>query len=344
MPGAEKDDLRWLAPGQKSTKRFPVTGEHSSGRMLTPESWSLHVAGEVETPRVFSFDEIQAMPQEDLRMDIHCVTSWSRADARFTGVRLKRLIENGVAPKAGARFVHFLAYSDRDHDTSMPVEVAVDEAWLIHSVDGEPLTPEHGYPLRVVLPGRYFYKSLKWVHRITFLKEDRLGFWERESGYHNEGDPWKEQRFDESYIASDEATELLRDCADFDSHRKQVFVKAELANWQPASLDLHGMEMKACVFRGGNFQGANFSGANLTLSKFKGANLEGADFSGADLEGADFSGAHLAGAKFSDNCFSATTFESKGKHLASYEGMTVVNPSGLLESQESYLREIGVLV
>ena len=155
-----------LPPGQTATKKFPVVGEQApASEALDLDGWRLVIDGLVERPLAYTYAEIVALPQGELVADIHCVTSWSHFGMRLQGVPLAVVLERAV-PRPEARFVRFEAYSDRGHDTSLPLDLVLGDTWLIHSRDGEPLTPEHGWPLRTVTPSRYFYKSLKWVHRI----------------------------------------------------------------------------------------------------------------------------------------------------------------------------------
>ena len=143
-----------LPPGQIETKRFPVVGERS----LSDEAatWSLDITGLVTRPLTLSLDDYLGLDHRELVFDIHCVTSWTRFGSRFAGVPLSSLLD----PARDARFVSF---SDRDHHTSLPLAVAMESSWLVHKFDGKPLSIEHGGPVRVVTPGKYFYKSLKWV-------------------------------------------------------------------------------------------------------------------------------------------------------------------------------------
>jgi hypothetical protein len=313
---------------------------------MSLENWRLIVEGAVAAPFELTYPAFRALPQRTLVMDVHCVTGWTHPGMTFEGVPLADLLDRAT-PRPAARFVQFIAYSARDHDTSLPLDVARERCWLVHSADGAPLTPAHGFPLRVVTPGKYFYKSLKWVHRIVLLEQDTLGFWERESAYHNQADPWKEERFDDRKRFSREATQALRQLASFEAYRRggleSVVLKANLANWTPRTKDLHGLQFKSCNFRGASLEGVDFRGANLSLSVFRGANLRRADFTGADLEGADFSGADLEGARLVDAALSSTTFfriTQKGARIgAKVDGMIVTGCTGLLEAQEAFLRE-----
>lgn len=338
-----------LPPGQTATQKFPVTGEKSPGRTLTAESWTCRVEGAVNGSSEFDFDALMAMPQGEFRADIHCVTSWSQRGMSFQGVRLIDVLRDRVEIDPAARFVHFEAYSARRHDTSLPLDLALEDSWLVHSFDGKPLTAAHGFPVRVVTPSRYFYKSLKWLRKITLLKDDRLGFWERTSAYHNEGDPWLEQRLDGRRFTSSAEAETFKRLEDFTAYREDdsassVVVKASFRDWKPRTLDLRDLRLKACDFRGADLRGANLTGANLTLGQFEGADLQDANLTGADLEGAQFAGAHLAGAILNNNALSATVFQRPGGYgLASHEGLQVRHPQGLLESQETYLKTIGAM-
>ncbi|MEM7386329.1 MAG: molybdopterin-dependent oxidoreductase, partial [Verrucomicrobiota bacterium] len=288
---------------------------------------------------------------EDLVTDIHCVTGWSQFDMRFTGMRLSHFFDrSGIRIPSEVRWVRFQAYSDRMHDASLPVEVALADSWLVHSFEGKPLTPSRGFPLRVVTPGKYFYKSLKWLKAISFSEKEIKGFWERTSGYHQNADPWLEQRLDGTRFASKAEADAFRACEDFSPYRSdgRVLIKVNLRDWDPVSRDLSGLQLKACDFSGAQLQGVSFAGANLTFAKFRGADLRNVDFSGADLEGADFCGADLSGARLTDNDLSATTFcwelgEASSTGLKGHDGLCVKNPEGLVEAQEAYLHSIGVM-
>jgi DMSO/TMAO reductase YedYZ molybdopterin-dependent catalytic subunit len=184
-------DPNRLPPGQYLTEKWPVL--HAG---TVPESdlatWDLRVFGEVENPISLSWEEFKALPSREITTDIHCVTRWSRFDTSFKGVHWSELAKL-VRPKPGARFV--LAHAEQDFTANVPLAALEDdEALLAYEADGEPLTPEHGWPLRLVIPHRYFWKSAKWLRGIELLDHDEAGFWER-LGYHNEADFWKEERY-----------------------------------------------------------------------------------------------------------------------------------------------------
>jgi len=180
-----------LPPGQYLTEKWPVlhAGTVPNSDLAT---WDFNVSGEVENPISLSWEEFTALPTREVRMDIHCVTRWSRFDARFKGVHWSTIAEL-VRPKTGAWYV--LAHAEQDFTSNIPLSALEDEeALLAYEADGEPLTPEHGWPLRLVIPKRYFWKSAKWLRGIELLDHDEPGFWER-LGYHNEADYWKEERY-----------------------------------------------------------------------------------------------------------------------------------------------------
>jgi DMSO/TMAO reductase YedYZ molybdopterin-dependent catalytic subunit len=157
-----------------------------------PSLWDFRVAGEIERELRFTWDEFQQLPMKTVHADMHCVTRWSKLDNDWYGVPAQEIIARaGVHPNA--RFVSFIC--DYGYTTSIPFEVFNDDDVLLAiQHNGEALAPEHGYPLRAVVPKRYGWKSAKWIRRVEFLKDDRLGFWEN-YGYNNNADPWKEERF-----------------------------------------------------------------------------------------------------------------------------------------------------
>lgn len=330
MPDARRN----LPPGQIRTRKFPVVGEKAPpAEALDLDAWRLEVGGLVSAAARWTWRRFAGLRWRERSADIHCVTGWSRLGSRFRGVPLAQVLDPST-PSEDARFVRFVAYSERGHDTTLPLDLALQDTWLVHEVDGEPLTPEHGYPLRTLTPSRYFYKSLKWLRRIELLAADRLGFWERESSYHNVGDPWQgDQRFTSGSMRPEEV-QRFKSSRSFDRYRvqKRVLLGLDLRGWRPASKDLHDLQLKNCDLRGADLRGANLRGANLSLSKLGGADLRDADARGADLEGVDFSGADLRAADLRDTLLSATRFEG-----ADTECLRTAGSSGLLGSQARYL-------
>jgi DMSO/TMAO reductase YedYZ molybdopterin-dependent catalytic subunit len=180
-----------LPPGQYLTEKWPVlhAGDVPSVDLST---WELRVWGEVEEPLALTYDELRALPATEVTTDIHCVTRWSRFDARFRGVHWRELARL-CRPKPSGRFV--VAHAEAGFTTNLPLAALEDEhALVVYDADGEPLTPEHGWPVRLVVPSRYFWKSAKWLRGLELSPTDKPGFWER-YGYHNDADYWHEERY-----------------------------------------------------------------------------------------------------------------------------------------------------
>ena len=336
---------RSLPPGQALTDKFPVVGELAPATGWSRERCQIEIDGCVKRPLTLRLSDLLALPQQTRTRDIHCVTGWSRLAVSMVGVPLAEVLAlAGIG--SDASHVRFVAHSLRAHDTSLPLALALEDTWLVHTMDGQPLTAEHGGPLRTVTPGRYFYKSLKWLARIELLSADRPGYWERESAYHNEADPQREQRFDESRIASPDAVAAFRDATDHAPWRDgRVLLKARLGGWSPRSRDLSGVQLKYCSLRRALLAGISFRGANLSLSNFEGADLRGCDFTGADVEGASFAGADLRMAVMADAALSATRFFrdfANGNRLAAQvNDLDLRGARGLLEAQAAFLSAHG---
>jgi DMSO/TMAO reductase YedYZ molybdopterin-dependent catalytic subunit len=184
----EADPTR-LPPGQYLTRDFPVLSAGPTPH--TPlDQWSFRLGGAVTSERRWSWDELLALPAEIVTRDIHCVTKWSKLDTTWKGVSLDTLLEDN--DPFGA---YVTAYCDGGYTTNLPLEDLTDgRAWIAYEYEGEPLDPEHGGPARLLVPHLYFWKSAKWVRGLTVTEEDEPGFWEG-YGYHNYGDPWREQRY-----------------------------------------------------------------------------------------------------------------------------------------------------
>ncbi len=178
-----------VPPGQYVTSDFPVLSAGPTPHRPL-ESWSFSIAGEVDEPVQWTWDEFRALPSEHITRDIHCVTKWSKLDTNWEGVSVDTLLD-GV--KTSAEFV--VAFSDGGYTTNLPLEdVTGGKAWVAFGYDDEPLEPEHGGPARLLVPHLYFWKSAKWVRGLQLRSDDEPGFWEG-YGYHNYGDPWLEQRY-----------------------------------------------------------------------------------------------------------------------------------------------------
>jgi DMSO/TMAO reductase YedYZ molybdopterin-dependent catalytic subunit len=180
-----------LPPGQYLTEKWPVL--HAGSVPDTDlATWDFKVFGAVENPIALSWEEFDALPKSENVQDIHCVTRWSKFDTRFEGVHWRELAKL-VRPKPTARFV--VAHAEQGFTSNVPLSFLEDDlALLATHGDGEPLTPEHGWPLRLVIPGKYFWKSAKWLRGLELRSTDEPGFWER-YGYHNDADPWREERY-----------------------------------------------------------------------------------------------------------------------------------------------------
>lgn len=180
-----------LPPGQTLTEKWPIL--HYGGiPRFDPFRWDFRIEGLVEEPVTWTLDEFRALPHVEITADMHCVTRWSTFDNHWEGVRTTDVLAQ-VAVKPEAQYV--LLKCDGGYTTNMPLSVFADDDCLFAwRNNGEDISPAHGWPLRLVVPKKYAWKSAKWVRGIELLPEDRLGFWER-YGYHNNGDPWMEERF-----------------------------------------------------------------------------------------------------------------------------------------------------
>ena len=190
-----------LPPGQALTNRFPVL-HYGPVPRFNPATWDLRAFGEVEAEKRWTWEEFQKLPRTKVKMDIHCVTRWSKFDTEWEGISIKTLVDDGLVKlKPTAKYL--LQHCEYGFTVNVPLEVALAPNFLLAThYDGQPLEPDHGYPLRGVvghIPSTehttpYFWKGGKWIRALEFLPQDRLGFWEQ-AGYHNEADVWKEQRF-----------------------------------------------------------------------------------------------------------------------------------------------------
>ena len=182
-----------LPPGQYDTgSSFPVLTAEVSPK-IAAEDWTFRIDGLVEAVQTWDWKGAHALARSTYSGDIHCVTTWSKLDTSFTGVSIDPLLElAGVRPEA----THVVAWSHTGYTTNLPLEhVTGGKAWLVWDHEGRPLPPEHGGPVRMIVPHLYFWKSTKWIGGLRLMDHDEPGFWEVR-GYHMLGDPWKEQRYD----------------------------------------------------------------------------------------------------------------------------------------------------
>jgi DMSO/TMAO reductase YedYZ molybdopterin-dependent catalytic subunit len=183
------EDPSRVPPGQYLTRDFPVLSAGPTPH-TQPERWSFTIDGDAEPVRSWGWEEFLALPADEVTVDIHCVTKWSKLDTTWKGVSLDTLLAEVSSPA-----VYLTAYCDGGYTTNLALEDVRDgKAWVAYEYDGEPLEPEHGGPARLLVPHLYLWKSAKWVRGLTLTPDDRPGFWER-YGYHNHGDPWLEQRY-----------------------------------------------------------------------------------------------------------------------------------------------------
>jgi DMSO/TMAO reductase YedYZ molybdopterin-dependent catalytic subunit len=323
------------APG-----KWPVVGEKAS-RTNDERPWTVTVVGQVEREVTLTLDELDALPQVERTLDIHCVTRWSRLDVRFGGLLLQTVLDM-ARPLPDARYLSFIARSDRNHSTSLPLTDALELGTLIaRTQEGEPLEPIHGGPVRTVTPGRYFYKSLKWLERIELLTEDRLGYWEDEAGYHNRADPWQEERYLAPSVTRQQMGRLLQ---------RRDISGDDLRGVEASGRSLHGLKAIGAKLRDARFENADlsladFTAANLSNARLNGANLQNAILFGADCEGADFSGADLRGTDLTGASLFGATFRSAesdadGAILDRTTRLDDAALSALAPVQESYVRRL----
>jgi DMSO/TMAO reductase YedYZ molybdopterin-dependent catalytic subunit len=178
-----------VPPGQYVTHDFPVLSAGPTPRTSLSE-WTFSIVGDVDHQRSWTWEEFQALPKETPTVDIHCVTTWSKFDTEWEGVSVDTLLD-GIEPLGG----YVTAFCDGGYTTNLPLEdLTGGKAWIAYEYDGQALEPEHGGPARLLVPHLYFWKSAKWVQALELRETDAPGFWEG-YGYHNYGDPWREQRY-----------------------------------------------------------------------------------------------------------------------------------------------------
>ena len=178
-----------VPPGQYVTRDFPVLSAGPTPHTAL-QLWDFSIIGELDQPRGWTWEQFRALPSEEITRDIHCVTKWSKLGTSFRGVSVDTLLEDVELFGEYAT-----AFSYGGYTTNLALEDLVDgKAWVVTEHEGEPLPADHGGPARLLVPHLYFWKSAKWIHGLRMMLEDEPGFWE-EAGYHNYGDPWREQRY-----------------------------------------------------------------------------------------------------------------------------------------------------
>lgn len=333
-----------LPPGQQlaAKGKWPKVGEPTPTDLPSP--WTVTVHGSVTNEKVWTLADIRSLPQETRSIDIHCVTRWSKLGMQFSGVALSELLQL-AAPTDDARYVSFVAIGERKHSTSLPLDDALSlNSFVAWACDGQPLPVEHGGPVRMIVPGRYFYKSLKWLYKIELLREDRLGFWEETAGYHNAADLWAEQRFVATKLDRDLTAKLLaaRDLSG------QSLTGIDLQGYALAGLQARRATLRDARLSRCNLQNACFEEAGLANAHFQEANLRGASFRGADVEGVDFAGADLRNVDLSVSSMLGVSFihesfdESRAIRVGATLDDTTIIPTHLLNDlsppQAEYVR------
>jgi DMSO/TMAO reductase YedYZ molybdopterin-dependent catalytic subunit len=191
MPPFMKQKDATVPPGQAVTEGFPVLHVGDVPH-IDPKTYKLRFSGMVEHPFELSYDELRALPSTEYRGDIHCVTRWSKKNTAWRGVLFRTLVER-AKPLPGV--THVIQHADNAYTTNLPLAKMLDDDVLVAwEYDGQPIEPIHGGPVRMLVPKLYFWKSAKWLHGLEFQDHDEKGFWEVR-GYHNDADPWKEQRY-----------------------------------------------------------------------------------------------------------------------------------------------------
>jgi DMSO/TMAO reductase YedYZ molybdopterin-dependent catalytic subunit len=186
-----EDGRERLPAGQYLTKKWPILTYEATPK-FDAERYRFKVWGAVEEPFELTWDELQALPRVQLTSDFHCVTTWSRYDNAWEGVHIREILQR-AKPSPAAQFV--TAHSFTGYTTNMPLaDLDDDDVMIAFTHDGQPLAPDHGGPVRLIVPKLYAYKSAKWLSGLEFMEKDRPGFWEVR-GYHNHADPWKEERY-----------------------------------------------------------------------------------------------------------------------------------------------------
>ena len=203
LKAAYKDKL---PPGQSLTLKWPVL-HVGAIPPFDPARWDFNIWGLVKEPKQFTWQEFSTLPMVEQVSDMHCVTRWSKFESLFEGIPVAEVMKHvELLPETKYVMIH----ADPDYTTNLPLdEFLADDVLFVLKYEGQPLTPEHGYPVRLLVPQLYLWKSAKWVRGLEFIAEDRPGFWEQ-YGYHNHGDPWKEERFGSTVLNTMQKVRLGR--------------------------------------------------------------------------------------------------------------------------------------
>ena len=331
-----------LPPNQvwAARNKWPVVGERAPREDNSP--WLLSVVGQAHHPKQWTLEQLQQnFSWVERSVDIHCVTRWSKPHATFGGFRLLDILD-ACKPTSKTQYVSFVARSSRNHSTSLTWSDVMElDPIVALTHDGAPLASIHGGPIRTVVPGKYFYKSLKWLETIELLKDDKLGYWEADAGYHNHADPWKEER----YILSGLKPKDLKARLESRDLSHQNLLSVQASNRNLSHLNATHALLRNSDFRKTDLANANFQGANLSNAHFQKACLQGANFADADLEGANFCGADLRGANFKNASLFGATFCSENECDPNLDAIldtsTTFNESSLTnlsDKQQAFLK------
>jgi len=187
--GRDRERDPRLPPGQTLVEDWPVLSAGVTPR-IDPAEWTFEIRDETGAEHRWDWDSMRALGLEDITVDIHCVTHWSKLGMSWRGVSVDKVFED-----VESHFDYVMAHSHGGYTTNIPLDDLLDgKAWIAFEADGEPLTPEHGGPVRLLVPHLYFWKSAKWLRGFTMMPTDDPGFWEQ-AGYHIHGDPWLEERY-----------------------------------------------------------------------------------------------------------------------------------------------------
>ena len=316
-----------MPPGQsllRTPTNWPVMGEEAPRDDKSP--WMINITGEVERPLAIPLTELMGFARTEITIDIHCVTRWSKFDRVFSGLPLNDLLAE-ARPTTDAKFIRFISRSERAHDTALPLDLAQSlNALVAFEAEGEPLTTPHGGPVRMVTPGRYFYKSIKWLETIELRTDNKLGYWEAGPGYHNNADPWEEERFITGNIPPDLRQRMID---------RRSFGKRDLLGVDFTGEDMTGLDAAEATIRNAKFDNAILRDASFRKTEYAGASFRGADMVGADMRGsdgagADFCGADLRSVDFTDARLTGVMFcDADGENGAIIDGATLFDDSAI---------------
>jgi DMSO/TMAO reductase YedYZ molybdopterin-dependent catalytic subunit len=336
----ERKMSNWRVPPNQNLVRrkasWPVVGETTPRASNMP--WTLEVSGAVEHSFSLELEELKAMPQVERVLDLHCVTRWSKLGCTFSGVRLIDVVTRAV-PVPEASSMLLTARSERNHTSSLTLaEVQRFDPLIALSYEGGEIPTEHGGPIRIVTPGKYFYKSIKWLEKIEITMNHKLGYWEDGLGYHDHADPWEEER----YVTGSIPPDLRQRMIETRRFGGRDLLSCVFDGEHLDGLDAHDAILRNTSFVNASLSKADFSGAKLINARLMHSNLREAQFNGTDAKGSDFRGADLTGADFSGSVLFGVNFcRSDGSDGAVLTDAVIPSESieELDEVQAAYVQE-----